>query len=42
MDENDMISFQDLSEKSMDSDWLREMVSFVAERLMGLEVKVST
>lgn len=33
-----MIDFQELTEKSMDGDWLREMTSFAAQRLMGLKV----
>ena len=36
---NPMIDFQDLIEKSTDGDWLREMISFAAERLMDLEVE---
>ena len=34
-----MIDFQDLIEKSTDGDWLREMISFAAQRLMDLEVE---
>ena len=34
-----MIDFRDLIEKSTDGDWLREMISFAAERLMDLEVE---
>ena len=36
---NPMIDFQDLIEKSTDGDWLREMISFAAQRLMDLEVE---
>lgn len=36
---NPMIDFHDLIEKSTDGDWLREMISFAAQRLMDLEVE---
>ena len=36
---NSMIDFQDLIEKSTDGDWLHEMISFAALRLMDLEVE---
>ena len=31
--------FEDLIEKSSDSDFLREMIGFAADRLMALEVR---
>ena len=34
-----MIDFQELIEKSSDGDWLREMISYAAQRLMDLEVE---
>lgn len=34
-----MIDFQELIEKSTDGDWLREMISFAAQRLMDIEVE---
>ena len=34
-----MIDLSELIEKSMDGDWLREMIGFAAERLMDLEVE---
>ncbi len=38
----DMMTFRDLLEKSSDSDLLREMLTFGAERLMALEVEQRT
>ena len=39
MTTNDMMTLQALLEKSSDSDLLREMIEFAAERLMALEVE---
>ena len=35
---DDMMSLQSLLEKSTDTDFLREMIGFTAQRLMALEV----
>jgi putative transposase len=39
---NDMIAVRELMEKSPDADFLREMISFAAQRLMELEVEAKT
>lgn len=36
------MSLQDLLEKSLDADFLREMIGFAAERLLELEVGAVT
>lgn len=38
----DMINLRDLVEKTPRSNYLREIVGHVAERLMGLEVDAAT
>ncbi len=39
MTTNDMMTLRGLLEKSSDTDLLREMIGFAAERLMALEVE---
>ena len=39
---NDMMALKGLVEKTSDSDLLRDMISFTAERLMALEVSGMT